>query len=671
MTGFLLHAIPLLVTLFTPAVEEAFDYVKRREWQQAAEALDRAYAEDPAAFGANSLHYLRGRVAAAQNDWQRALDEFALVGGINPLRPLAAWHGARAALALGDFERARLLIEELPKDFPADLKLQLARAAPPGLALLAYDGVTAREARFQRALLSQDAPAIWALLRENNRDDIALEGAHLLRSQADTPRRRMDLAATFMAHRQFGDAVPLYQELVSDPDFSAEAQMQLARTKFLTQDYVGAIEAYARVKKGFPGTDFEKDADYQIANSYWRSRQYPEAEKAYADHMARFSGNGVIEGAVRDLADIYRSQGADAKALALIDRTLSRRPSTAGRQVLLFTKAKILFNQKRYAQARDIFRQLGAMTLRSTANATTTEEARYFEALSLSRMGSNAAATAIWKRLAAGRSYYGYKSAERLHGRPAGSAADVCMPNADAGLQSALQRLESRKRPPRLTLDEAPRDPVSELIYLGLWDEASLWLDRAARPDFSLVADLSYAGGHYHRAISAADRVFAANPSVLPLVYPAAFRETICSAAAPHGVDPLWLHAIIWQESKYNPNAHSAAAARGLMQFIPDTAQAIAPAAGISNLTLKHLYDPEVSIRLGAYYWASLLAEFKQPELALAAYNGGPDNVRRWRDKLRGNDSDPELFVSEIGFVETKRYVQAVFGARAAYDRLR
>jgi soluble lytic murein transglycosylase-like protein len=59
--------------------------------------------------------------------------------------------------------------------------------------------------------------------------------------------------------------------------------------------------------------------------------------------------------------------------------------------------------------------------------------------------------------------------------------------------------------------------------------------------------------------------------------------------------------------------------------------------------------------------------EFKQPELALAAYNGGPENVRRWRDKWP--NADIEFFVSDIGFVETKRYVQAVFAARAAYGR--
>ena len=52
--------------------------------------------------------------------------------------------------------------------------------------------------------------------------------------------------------------------------------------------------------------------------------------------------------------------------------------------------------------------------------------------------------------------------------------------------------------------------------------------------------------------------------------------------------------------------------------------------------------------------------------MALAAYNGGADNVEKWRSKA----SDPELFVADIGFAETKKYVLAVFAARAAYASL-
>ena len=102
------------------------------------------------------------------------------------------------------------------------------------------------------------------------------------------------------------------------------------------------------------------------------------------------------------------------------------------------------------------------------------------------------------------------------------------------------------------------------------------------------------------------------------------------------------------------------------MQFIPDTANAIGSSIGMTDLTLEKLFDPAISIRLGAAYWAALMEKFKSPEMALAAYNGGPDNVQRWADK----SSDPELFVSDIGFVETKRYVMAVFAAHAAYVSL-
>jgi soluble lytic murein transglycosylase len=104
------------------------------------------------------------------------------------------------------------------------------------------------------------------------------------------------------------------------------------------------------------------------------------------------------------------------------------------------------------------------------------------------------------------------------------------------------------------------------------------------------------------------------------------------------------------------------------MQFVPDTAEVLAEPAGIQNLTFDMLYNPETSIQLGAYYWSTLMQEFKSPQLALAAYNAGPDNVRRWQDKWPG--SDGEFFVSDIGFTETKRYVQAVSSARVMYGRI-
>ena len=124
---------------------------------------------------------------------------------------------ADAFMALGEADRARDLIAQLPKDFPASLRVQLGQYAPAEMTVLVYDGVTAREARLQRALLSNDMAALWGLIRENIQDDVALESAQVLLPQAEDSRQRSELASTFVAHRHFSDAIPLLQELANEP----------------------------------------------------------------------------------------------------------------------------------------------------------------------------------------------------------------------------------------------------------------------------------------------------------------------------------------------------------------------------------------------------------------------------------------------------------------------
>jgi soluble lytic murein transglycosylase len=512
------------------------------------------------------------------------------------------------------------------------------------------------------------------LLRQNNGDDVAVEIARRLQTAAADSRDWKDLGAAFVTQRQFPQAAVAYERLVNDSEFAAEAQYQLARIRFLSYDYAGAHERYRAVAAAFPGTDWGKNAEYQAGNSLWRLRQYKDAEKAYISYIDHYKTEGTPESAIRDLVDIYRSLGDNATAISLIDRTLKERVTPATRQVLIFTKAKIFFAQEKYAAALQQIQQLKGARIQSTAGGTSVDEVAYFEALCLEKTGKNSAAKAVWLKLAGDpTSYYGQLAAEKagVATRPSDSGS-LCTSNPDPVLEQIKTRLAKRRRGAYTDVAASKsNDAVTELVFLQLWDEASVWLERTRRPDAALAADISYASGRYNRAILYADRLgpaSSATSAAQSLVYPPAYRASICKSAAQFGVDPLWLHAIIWQESRYDASAQSAAAARGLMQFIPDTAEAIAKDAGIPNLTLNSLYDADTSIQLGAYYWSTLMSEFKSPELALAAYNGGPDNVRRWKDKWP--NSDGEFFVSDIGFTETKRYVQAVFGARAAYGRL-
>jgi soluble lytic murein transglycosylase len=652
---------------FGASLDEARNRVQSGDWQNAARNLDAANAADPEKFSANNLSYLRGRAAENLRDWNRAADEFQKIPPGGALRPLAAWHAARAVLHLGNVPQAQSLISELPADFPVDLKMELAREAPPELAILIYGQMNSRKARLGQAQILNDTSKMWALLRERNSDDVALECARRLVDVASTPREILDVANAFLAQRAFDIASPLYLKAAIDPAVAAEAWYQRARAFFLREDYEHAIDGFATVAEKFPRTNWEKDADYQIASSYWRMGKFADAEKAYTTYITRF-GDRPDDGATRNLVDVLRAKGESAKAITVIDRKLMGRVSTTTRQVLLFSKAKILFSQDKFTAAREIFRQLGTMRLANTPGGATTDEVRYFEALSNFKLGNVTSSQTIWKTLAKDTlSYFGQKSAERLGGpKEMNTPPDTCTGSGDPALKAAQERFAAVTRPIRTDADPAA-DAIADLVFMRLWDEAFVWLDRDRRLDARMASDLAYLAGRYDRAITYADRLSESDKSAWPFMYPAAWRSLICVAAAPYPVDPLWLHSIIWQESKYDANAASAASARGLMQFIPETERAVGEHIGLTELTPDRLYDPQISIRLGAEYWSELMTEFEQPELALAAYNGGPVNVRRWRDKLP--NADVEFFVSDIGFPETKRYVQMVFGARAAYGR--
>jgi hypothetical protein len=93
------------------------------------------------------------------------------------------------------------------------------------------------------------------------------------------------------------------------------------------------------------------------------------------------------------------------------------------------------------------------------------------------------------------------------------------------------------------------------------------------------------------------------------------------AAASKYGVDANLLVAVARQESGFNAKAVSPAGARGLMQLMPGTAQAL----GVTNS-----FDPAQSVDGAARLLSDLIDDFGTTELALAAYNAGPGAVKRY-----------------------------------------
>ena len=122
--------------------------------------------------------------------------------------------------------------------------------------------------------------------------------------------------------------------------------------------------------------------------------------------------------------------------------------------------------------------------------------------------------------------------------------------------------------------------------------------------------------------------------------------------------------AIIRQESEFDKSANSWAGARGMMQLMKYTAKIVAKQAklpySISGLTK----DPEYNIKLGSYYFNSLIEDYNGVyPFAIAAYNAGPNRVKTWR-RVNGDPSKGQLsyinWIEQIRFKETRNYVQRV-----------
>lgn len=164
------------------------------------------------------------------------------------------------------------------------------------------------------------------------------------------------------------------------------------------------------------------------------------------------------------------------------------------------------------------------------------------------------------------------------------------------------------------------------------------------------------------------ERVNSAIDSVAEL-YPAPYRQAILSASKSRKLDPRFILALIRQESVFKPLAKSPAGARGLLQLTMDAAQKYGPGAGLNALRENQLYQPETSITVGAEYLEHLTKLFPQMlEPVAASYNGGEDNVARWLE--RAKRPDPGVFTAEVGFDETKGYVQKVMSNYRVYRRL-
>jgi soluble lytic murein transglycosylase len=154
----------------------------------------------------------------------------------------------------------------------------------------------------------------------------------------------------------------------------------------------------------------------------------------------------------------------------------------------------------------------------------------------------------------------------------------------------------------------------------------------------------------------------------IELRFPMSYADKIHENSRLQKLNPAILFGLVRRESAFNEKAYSPAGARGLMQIMPNTGKQIAKNLNERWRGSNSLYDPVINLKYGSYYYQKLLNQFDgNYAIALAAYNAGPDRVKKW---LPENETIPaDVWIETIPYKETREYVTNVLAYALIYQQ--
>jgi soluble lytic murein transglycosylase-like protein len=516
------------------------------------------------------------------------------------------------------------------------------------------------------------------------------------------PNAMFQIARGLYNEGKYDDAVKLFQKV-----FDLYPQSTSARDAvgFLGSSYVrmkrtdDAVTAYKLLIDRVPDNPTPERAYLNIIDALHEAGRYPEALNWVQQTRARFKTDVANALALFAQLRIHMAQGSwatvarDAEELSkLSDLGGTRVPGGTNPAEVSFLRAYALEQLGRTEEAINAYLAIpdgrneyyGSRATQRLLALGANEKARTLVRMRLNNLlNDSKVATAAGQfeqaRVAA-------QSSLRLTSDP------QLRSDALKYLQSAYNGLSTYRLPqfnkvPLLKVDtdlESHDALANSLLLLGLYDEAipeylaARKSSRGPDEDYT-IAVLSLRGGIANRAVRFAEQVWKTVPAdyvielapreMVQLLYPVPFRESLLKHTGNSKVDPRFVLSIARQESRFQTDAKSVAAARGMMQFIASTASDIAAQVNLKDFNQDDLYDADTAILFGSQYLANLFQQFpNQPQAVAGSYNGGADNLARWIARSRANE--PDRYVPEIGFTQTKDYVYKVMANYWTYQRL-
>ncbi|MFU8877878.1 MAG: transglycosylase SLT domain-containing protein [Wenzhouxiangellaceae bacterium] len=377
---------------------------------------------------------------------------------------------------------------------------------------------------------------------------------------------------------------------------------------------------------------------HRLASQDWKA-----AEQMFQRMRPRFSfEEAEIAPALRRIA-LFRAVDLDAGAIAAIDAL----PESMVDQQMLDWRT-------RTALANDAWDEVLESIRRMSAEQQLRGKWRYWRARALEAL-QRPEAGLVYATLAAESDYYGFLAALRT-GQP------LILCNREISADGEIQR--------RLMADPV-FERALELHQVGLNWHARWTFNRSmrslGRSELEQAALLTAGQGWHDRAIAALSAARATQ--AYPWRFPVIERERIVREAGQHGVEPALVKGLMRAESAMQPDALSPAGARGLLQLMPATAQAVARRHGIRYQGATDLFHADRNIALGVAHLGELSERFAGDwTLIAAAYNAGIRVAERWQNDRP--DMARDIWIETLSFHETRDYIPRVLAFATVYEWL-
>ena len=640
----------------SPVFLHGYRAFQDEDWEAARTAFEHVQQHEPlladySLYFLGELHLKSGHPVEARAVLERLLDE----------HPTTIWQ-SNAALALARLtfveERWERTLAHAKQAQQAPLVTDAVRYQctlliaqvyeRQGKQSLAYQRYQALRVSATRTAVGTTAKARVAALREQYPEDFPLRTARAYYDETKLLVKEEDIETARNLAEQF-------QTRFSTSSLRPAGLLLLAGLYKNLGQREAAIAQWQEVVERYPNTPFAPKALYRWARFFWNQDEDDAALLLFKRLTKAYPRHDLAAEAWNAMGRIFQSKQDNASAAAAYQHLRQQFSRTPLALEAHWRQGWMAYSQGKYQTAQKIFQKL-AQSVPGTVEGI---RALYWQARATGRLGQSEKAATVYRRLL--RRYpHGYYAlwAEKRLGTMLSALPLKTPPVSPTPHLSAVQGAHYQR--------------YTTLVDLGLLDLARRELDFVRHHAQRGTSWTKFFISEYQR-VNDYTSVFRLLPRLSlrsaarqAYLYPQAYWNLVLTHAEKKDLDPYLIISLMRQESLFDAAAVSRANAYGLMQLLPTTAARLTdlPLNGGSALT-----DPALNIHLGTTYLRGLLERYQGSLiLALGAYNAGERAADKWL--ARFGELEPDEFVENISYGETRRYVKLVLRNYRTYVQM-